>query len=500
MKIDKNKMEAELNLTSAHTLVMGNKPNKIELEAISNKLINAPDTEVASFGLFEVASPNYATYYPEVTAEDLTPVEADFIYPVFRMLSETIVSKGAPIDFSKKGILKGSMPLLLGQTINIDHEVAVGNAVGAVSKVYWQESYKDKSGINIPAGINAVMMIDGKSNPRIARGIMMNPPSIHSNSVTVRFKWEPSHTFEKLSEFFEQLGSYDKEGELVRMVVSDILSYHETSLVSHGADVFAQKVNQNGQIINPGYAARNYSFTADKPIRALFSMDYKSDLKSFTAGTLYTPEPTILNTNTNNNKEQNMEELINEMTELFGFEKSELTKENLATKIKEKVTEQKVLNQTLSTEKDGLSTKVTEKENEITGLTSELATANLNKAEVEAITKSTRDEAVRLFKLCKGTDADENILRLIGTADLNTAKSFVTQYQKEADEKFTDTCKKCGSNDISRSTALTTQDGLVTGDGKDKEGNTAPKDTMAVLRAMKEKNKKRSRIFGEQKD
>ena len=98
------------------------------------------------------------------------------------------------LDFKtfNRDVLKKSMQMLIGQTINIDHEIAVGNAIGAVSEVFWQPAYKTKSGIEVPAGINAVLKIDGKSNPRIARGVMMDPPSIHSNSVTVRFKWEPS--------------------------------------------------------------------------------------------------------------------------------------------------------------------------------------------------------------------------------------------------------------------------------------------------------------------
>jgi len=65
---------------------------------------------------------------------------------------------------------------------------------------------------------------------------MMSPPSIHSNSVTVKFGWEPSHKFETDSEFFDKLGTYTKKGELIRIVVNLIKSYHETSLVSHGAD------------------------------------------------------------------------------------------------------------------------------------------------------------------------------------------------------------------------------------------------------------------------
>lgn len=109
-----------------------------------------------------------------------------------------------PTDFSKNGVLKASMKLMLGQTVNCDHETSIGNAIGSVSQVMWQEGYTDGK-FKIPAGINGVLKIDGKSNPRIARGILMEPPSIHSNSVTVQFRWDKSHPELDNNEFWENL-------------------------------------------------------------------------------------------------------------------------------------------------------------------------------------------------------------------------------------------------------------------------------------------------------
>lgn len=497
MKIDKKNMTGELRLSSGHTLIMGHKPPKINVEALSAQLDTGSNTRIDRFGLFEIASPNYSTYYPDVTAEDLKPQEADFIMPVFRLLSETIVSKGAPIDFSKKNVLKDSMKMLLGQTINIDHEVAVGNAIGAVSEVFWQNSYKDTEGRAIPAGINGVLKIDGKSNPRIARGIMMDPPSIHSNSVTVRFQWEPSHKYEQANEFYDKLGTYEKDGELVRLIVTAIKSYHETSLVSHGADVFAQKVGENGKIVNPGYANTVYNFSADKPIVSAAWVDYKTEILTLSGDT------TILGDNINtssNHKENKMEELIKEMTSLLGLKEGDITEDNFLEQVKTKLEEDTSGEKEAAweTEKAQLETTVADKETEITNLTTQLEGYKADSSIVDSVTEDTRKEAVRLFKLCKGTEADENILKLIAGADLATSASFVKQYQKEADEKFAQTCNGCGSTDISRSTALTTKAGVVNAKGD--EGGTEErqeKDTMAVLEAMKRKGKRKSRIFPE---
>lgn len=496
MKIDKDKQIGEINLSSAHTLVLGHKPDKLTHEDLSAKLLDKPDNELLSFGLFEVATPNYSTYYPDVTEDDLNPKEVEFIKPLFRMLSETIVSKYRPIDFSKKGVLRKSMQMLVGQTINIDHEIAVGNAIGAISEVFWQGAYKSKDGVQIPAGINAVMKIDGKSNPRIARGIMMDPPSIHSNSVTVRFKWEPSHTFEDSSEFYNRLGTYNDKGELIRLIVTEIISYHETSLVSHGADPYAQKIKENGEINDPAYADRSQSFSADKPIKGHFTLDYKTDLTKLSADRSI-PE----NNNNNNNKDQNMDKLIKDLTKELGFEDGVLTKDNLVEKVKETLTAKDTAVSTANSEKDTAENSLAEvqgkldtAEGDLANLQTQFDTLSRDKGTVDTVIKNTRDEATRLYKLCKGDNAEDTIINLIGTSNLDTASSFVRQYQKEVEEKFSATCDDCNSTNISRQTAKTSKDGLVNDDGKVDE----PKDTKSssqVIKSFKAKNKRKSRLF-----
>lgn len=41
---------------------------------------------------------------------------------------------------------------------------------------------------------------------------------------------------------------------MICRVCTEIIRYMETSLVSHGADPFAQKIGEDGGIINPTYA------------------------------------------------------------------------------------------------------------------------------------------------------------------------------------------------------------------------------------------------------
>ena len=235
-----------------HTIMAGYIPESVGAQAFSENYYKwktpTPDT-IAQFG-FWGGDIDYNTYYPNLDKSELTPKDEEFIEPMFRLLSETIVSKNwNPTDFSQNGVLKASMKMLLGQTVNCDHETNIGNAIGAVSQVMWQESYKDGH-FTIPAGINGILKIDGKANPRIARGILMEPPSIHSNSVTVQFKWDKSHPGMEDGEFYQKLGTYDSKGEMVRRIVTEVVRYLETSLVSHGADSFAQKIGSDGKIVN----------------------------------------------------------------------------------------------------------------------------------------------------------------------------------------------------------------------------------------------------------
>lgn len=492
--IDLNNMTGELNLSSAHSIIMGHLPVKVTAEQVSKQLEEDSNASVESLGLWEQATPNYTTYYPDVTAEDLNPKDEDFIEPVFRLLSETIVSKGfRPIDFSKPGILKKSMNMLLGQTINIDHEIAVGNAVGAVSAVWWQPSYKTKSGITVPAGINGKLKIDGKSNPRIARGIMMSPPSIHSNSVTVRFKWEPSHAFEDSSEFYRKLGTYDDKGKLVRLIVTDIMGYSETSLVSHGADMWAQKINDSNEIVNPEYAERQ-SFGVSKEhnfIRSCVELDYKSELQFNLDNTI--PPESNNNNNTNPN-DVDMEELILAIQESFGFEEGSVTKENLAAKLIEIHTESQTQIQTLTTDYDALKVDKATLEGKVEELQAKVDKADENKGIIETFTQDTRNEAIRLYKLAQGENVDETILSLLTSADLKAAQSFSKQYAKQVDEKFAQTCTDCGSKNVNRASAEGSKEGLDSGNGKD----TTPvaKNDLEVIKSLQSKKKRKSNLFG----
>src|SRR5690606_12701038 len=102
-------------------------------------------------------------------------------------------------DFSDVRMLKGSMGKLKGKTVYKEHDQEVDNWLGFVKETSWSEQFTNSTGDTVPAGIDGVLLIDAKTNPKIARGLLMG--TIYSNSVTVVFDWEMSHHFEDEWEF-----------------------------------------------------------------------------------------------------------------------------------------------------------------------------------------------------------------------------------------------------------------------------------------------------------
>ena len=476
-----------------HTIMAGYIPEAVGAQTFSEnyyKWKNPTPDSIAQFG-FWGGDIDYNTYYPNLDKSELTPKDEEFIEPMFRLLSETIVSKNwNPTDFGQNGVLKASMKMLLGQTVNCDHETNIGNAIGAVSQVMWQESYKDGS-FTIPAGINGILKIDGKANPRIARGILMEPPSIHSNSVTVQFKWDRSHTQMEDNEFYQKLGTYDSKGVMVRRIVTEIVRYLETSLVSHGADSFAQKIGSDGKIINPTFAKRtwaSYEEYRDDKSKQYFFTDYKSDLTSYqekddTQGSFNDNDAK----DNQSNEKNSMNELQKFLESLFGDnlltleEGKEMNQETVVACIQSLVSSRNELQTSvdnLTTEKNSLTEQVTNLNAEVANL-KEMATVGKNHI------ASLREDAVATYKKLMGDNADETIVTMLNaeTTGITTLVSLTKDYQARLEEKFPLTCSKCGSKDVNRASSVTEDDtqGKKTTDGADTTKNSELPSTKNVI-------------------
>lgn len=466
-------------LGSGHSMMVGNLTNKIALPSFSEKFYQASRVEVNKFGLFG-SNTDYNTYYPDVTPEDVKPKDNEFIEPVFRMLSNCIVAKNyMPTEFPED-VLKASMGLLVGQTVNCDHETEIGNAIGSVKEVSWQNAYTDETmGIEIPAGINAVLKIDAKANPRIARGIMMDPPSIHSNSVTVQFEWKPSHSFEKEWEFYDKIGTIAEDGTMVRRIVTKIISYKETSLVSHGADPFAQII-KNGKINNPQYAGATYYSFSDMPpmdektLRSKIAyLDFK-DIRS--NDIMYNTSKPNYEGNQNPKIQNDMNELQKFLDQLFSdgvlslAEGSTPSMEVALSQVKDLV----VAKNSLTQEKAKADQKISELQGEVTSLKEQIsanqAMVNIGTSHLSEV----RSSAIASYKKLYGDDkVDQNILALLeaDSTNIETLLSLKATYDAQLDEKFPMRCAKCGSHDVSRASSSIQGNDPEDGTMKNSENN-----------------------------
>ena len=488
--------EDVITLGQGHSIMAGHIPNKISGKGFSEKFFESSKAieTLESFGLFG-SDLNYNTYYPDVKPEDLVPTDEEFIEPIYRMLSAGIVARNwSPVDFSKNGVLKSSMNLLIGQTVNCDHETNIGNAIGSVKEVYWQEAYstnRDGRSITVPAGINAKLKIDAKANPRIARGILMDPPSIHSNSVTIRFMWEKSHPKLSDADFWDQFGRIGSDGRLICKVASNIIGYYETSLVSHGADPFAQKVDENGKIVNPVHAANQANSYSDRVGRNwYFFTDFKDITKAEVLHNTMVFNNAINNgpRDQNNKTQENMDELKEFLQSLFGEnllslgENKEATKELALSAIKELIASEKTTKESLSaitTERDNLKT-------ELQGLKDQI---EKDKPMVTIGTQhlsDVREKVTSDYKKLMGEDKiDESMITLLSNADLTTLTSLGKTYTSQLEDKFPMKCSDCGSHNVSRASSVTED----TTENKDKDKNQSPKDTSEALRSLRLKKR-----------
>jgi hypothetical protein len=448
-----------VRLIGQHSLILGNLPSAQSLEPLSRK-IDAELNEVSSFGLFDVASPNFSTYYPDVKESDLNPEgdAASFVYPVFRGLSEVIVHKRHnPIDFSENEALKNSMGMLKGQTVYPNHEMAIGNELGAIFDEVWQNGYTTASGVKVPAGINVRLKIDGKSNPRIARAILMDPPAIHSTSVTVEFGWEKSHPKMMDEEFKARFATLGEDGKLVRKVVTQIKKYHEISLVPHGADPFAQFIKENGNIANPEYADKVYNSSKEVFAKQVYVFSYKDkDLTSLAEtsfGSVEEPKK-IEKPKTQNNKMT----FIQTLAQSLGLAIEGKEDATLQLEISTKISAINLASTTSAT----LTADLAKAKGDLTALQTSF---DVLKGEKESLTKlaAAGTKALELKRtavkaqlaILKDNAVDATLLTVVENADFEALTALETDYATQLDGKAPLTCQECNSSNVSRRTSLT---------------------------------------------
>jgi len=347
--------------------------------------------------------------------EDLVPKDSDYIDIPFRSLSAKYLGEqGYHLDFSKKDILKNSIPLIMTPEFGglrskpikaqRNHSYAIEDTLGSVPTAWWDNSKKEFSA----PGINVAARIDWKMYPKEARKLLSTPPLIDSVSWSFMFNYEQSHPDMKWWQFMDLLG-HEVDGETVRLVVTEILEYYHLGLVWNGGDNEATQTTATP-------AESNLSFAPEVDTPEELPVPY-SNLQV----QLENNKPKL----NPSHKEETMEFIIKDLSkfqDLLGLDKVESEGDLLSAV-------------------QGLSEAVEELRTEQKELK---PNAELGKTYLA----DTRAEVLRLAKVVHDGELEKTREDLILNANLETLKMLETDYQSQEAKLFPNVCQDCGSSNI----------------------------------------------------
>lgn len=218
-------------------------PNKIKehFVKISNGLATMRYTSTISGGAVSRRSKLELSQGGDGEADRETASDEDYYVKYHRLLSAAVVTGHyVPVDYSRPGVLEKAVDKC-NVTLFRDHSYhSINNALGAVVNPVWDGKSK-------PPGINAELHVvahpHDEQKKDIAKGFADG--WLNRCSVTIQFLYEQSHDM-KERDFWERIGEM-YEGELVRLIVTEVIDIYEVSLVFYGADTTAGDLD-NGDV------------------------------------------------------------------------------------------------------------------------------------------------------------------------------------------------------------------------------------------------------------
>jgi len=161
----------------------------------------------------------------------LPPNPDDYVQKDFRLLSAIIIPGARfPIDYTRPGVLESAVHKFR-RTLFTDHWHWLNDCVGSVRFPRWNASSK-------PPGVDGTLFVLREAASDRKRDIakLVGDGHIDRCSVTIVFAWEQSHLDMKEKEFWLRIGETDEKGELIRIIVTEVIDIYEVSLVYFGAD------------------------------------------------------------------------------------------------------------------------------------------------------------------------------------------------------------------------------------------------------------------------
>lgn len=417
-------------------------------------------------------------------------------YP-FRQLSKTVVGGGTfnASDFSEGNVLEESLPLMNRIPACIDHEhYSVFDIAGTVINPTWQNEYF-QNGKLIPAGINAIFAINPKLDKEIQRICTLLDSEVSPKigaSVTLYFDFKASHDgFQNTQSFRESLGKMGADGQMIRRIATKIQRYKESSIVFAGADAFAKRINNEGQLQLSEADNGLFSFQVteqDMVEVGKFFLVEKPDYDFNYFGNQITvnmnkteKEPIkeleligslLVGENLNFKEVFGTESTADLSNEVLGkaFESFQMVSKNELAKLKEtanlyetalttfadlKATKEAVDKQV---EKQVVSFK--ELQGTLIGVQADLKSKEKELGTLQSFSQSYRsivEKAYRLSLASKEQSPDDLILDKIQNGTLEDVGVFANLFGNSLSDSFGLKCKKCGSGDVNFGSVQTSE-------------------------------------------
>ncbi len=342
----------------------------------------------------------------------------------------------------------------------------------------------------VPSQVAILIVRFFKLEPKLVRQLSSPRSPVKSSSVTVVFEWEASHDFDREWDFWDKLGEFGEDGEMVRRVVTNITAYYESSLVWLGADPFAGKLDENGQVVEIDRASViSNSRSSDE-----YTDLHKKHKKYFIYSCSELEKDILLKMNKDsddkshlkNSKNSVMEkELLERLAKLNNCKVEELTKEMIekfelviATELTSLKADKESL-VTVTSEKETLEGEKTKLVEEKTELEKEKNKSDEKVVELEKtisdnaeLVKSgeanlveMRKHTEELYTKFVGDKVDSTIVDEIKENNIEQLEAKLKLYGDKTVSKFGGHCNKCESTDISYRTSI---------DNGGTEGDDAP--------------------------
>lgn len=416
---------------------------------------------------FKESGLNFMAVIPE-GGENIVKDE-DYVYASFRFLSATVVGGGTwkSTDFTQPNVLAKATKKLLNKQVYKDHATySVDNIVGVVVDVKYTEEFVSPEGEVIPAGIDGIVRIDAKANPKIARQVSSNPPEIQSCSATPVFNFTPSHEFKDRDgnfdyyEFRYKVGT-EIDGKEVRRIVTDIVDFMELSLVSFGADPYSKQLDANGTPMNIDRKSivESTKFSAED----LQGKDFEKENTYYCISEL--PKPAVLALGKTYLQDNDMK-ILELVAAKLGLNPSELTEEGISKLDFIQAEKHKQALEVAELAKtEAIRLKAVSDAEIITlkvEIESQKAIVEASKVAIEyqkKVLTEKRKQVVEAFvKATKPTDgALKGFETFIANTDEATLTELMITYNVALVETFEGACKKCGSKEITFQSSAQTE-------------------------------------------